>query len=229
MPRTVKKAKQQQINNKTKKTQSTVSKNKPIIIHISGASGSGKTTLGNKLKTRFGNKIVVKDLDDLLDEHAREYFSKTPTHQGYTLGNINEKAYQGYINNYINKQNKPIIFVGLNDNFVDFYPKRKDIYYNIHAQYKYYIDIDDNIIVKQKCVRFLNNIHKDTNLIDKIDVKNTEFMNTLTQAINTECNATYILKWVNKWKTYYKTQDYKFLSREDIFDLVVKILTPHTK
>lgn len=134
MPRTVKKAEHQQINNKTKKTQSTARKYKSIIIHISGASGSGKTTLGNKLKKRFGNKIVVKDLDDLLDEHAREYFNKTPTHQGYTLGDINEKAYQNYIDNYINKQNKPIIFVGLNDNFVDFYPKRKDIYYNIHAQ-----------------------------------------------------------------------------------------------
>lgn len=54
-------------------------------------------------------------------------------------------------------------------------------------------------------------------------------MNTLTHAINTECNAKYILKWVNKWKTYYKKQDYKFLTREDIFDSVVKILTPHTK
>jgi len=29
------------------------------IIHISGPSGSGKTTLGNKLKEKFGSKIVV--------------------------------------------------------------------------------------------------------------------------------------------------------------------------
>lgn len=33
-----------------------------MIIHISGLSGSGKTYLGNKLKEKFGNKIVVKDL-----------------------------------------------------------------------------------------------------------------------------------------------------------------------
>ena len=36
-----------------------------LVIHISGSSGSGKTTLGNKLKDTFGNKIVVKDIDDL--------------------------------------------------------------------------------------------------------------------------------------------------------------------
>jgi len=47
-----------------------------LIIHISGASGSGKTTLGNKLKEHFKSKIVVKDLDELLDEHFVGYFGK---------------------------------------------------------------------------------------------------------------------------------------------------------
>ena len=37
-----------------------------MIIHIGGPSGSGKTTLGNKLKQHYGDKIIVKDLDDLL-------------------------------------------------------------------------------------------------------------------------------------------------------------------
>ena len=45
-----------------------------LIIHISGASGSGKTTLGNKLKEHFKSKIIVKDLDELLDEHFVDYF-----------------------------------------------------------------------------------------------------------------------------------------------------------
>ena len=47
-----------------------------LIIHISGASGSGKTTLGNKLKEHFKSKIIVKDLDELLDEHFIDYFGK---------------------------------------------------------------------------------------------------------------------------------------------------------
>lgn len=45
-----------------------------LIIHISGASGSGKTTLGNKLKEHFKSKIVVKDLDNLRDEHINKTY-----------------------------------------------------------------------------------------------------------------------------------------------------------
>jgi len=45
-----------------------------IIIHICGASGSGKTFLGNQLKEKFGKKIVVKDLDELRDEHIKKTY-----------------------------------------------------------------------------------------------------------------------------------------------------------
>ena len=103
--------------------------------------------MGNKLKEKFKNKIIVKDLDKLLDEHSVVHFGKNSLHN---LGDVNEKLYQEYIDNYINKQQKPIIFVGLNDNFVDFYPNRKNIYYNLHTiNHKYYIDMNNNIIVKQ--------------------------------------------------------------------------------
>ena len=192
-----------------------------FIIHISGASGSGKTTLGNKLKDKFGTKIIVKDLDELLDEHFVDHFGKKTT---YNLGDVNEKSYQEYIDNYIIKQSKPIIFVGLNDNFVDFYPKRKNIYYNVHAQYKYYIDIDDDVIVKQKCLRFLDNIKNDAGMIDSIVKDNTQFIKQMTKAISTECNKKYIMKWINKWKKDYEKQGYEFMVRENIYKSVVKIL-----
>ena len=188
-----------------------------VIIHICGASGSGKTTLGNQLKSHFKDKIVVKDLDELLDEHYTAYFGKDSSH---TLGDIKEHAYQEYIDSFIKKQTKPIIFVGLNDNFIDFYPKRKDMYFNVHAQHKYYIDIDDTIIVKQKCARYLDNVKEHMNDI----VSNKKFMEQLLKAINTECNAKYILKWINKWKKDYKKQGYKFMSREEIYKSAVKVL-----
>ena len=79
-----------------------------LIIHICGASGSGKTTLGNKLKEHFKSKIVVKDLDILRDEHIKKTYD---TSKGWS---INEIKYQKFINEYIDKQKKPIIFVGLN-------------------------------------------------------------------------------------------------------------------
>ena len=192
-----------------------------MIIHVSGASGSGKTTLGNKLKEIFGNRIVVKDLDELLDEHLEDYFGK----KSFTYNDINEDTYQEYIDNYIDKlSNKPIVFVGLNDNFIDFYPKRKNIYYDVHPNYKYYIDIDDSIIVKQKCMRFLDNIKEDVNLMNDLVSNNHKFIKQISKAINTECNAKYILKWIDKWKKDYKKQGYQFMDREDILKEVSKIL-----
>ena len=64
---------------------------------------------------------------------------------------IDEVKYQKFIDDFINKQKKPIIFVGLNDNILG----TKNIYYNVHSQYNFYIDIDDKIILKQKCIRFI--------------------------------------------------------------------------
>lgn len=51
-----------------------------LIIHVCGSSGSGKTILGNKLKEKFKNKIIVKDLDELLDEHFVDHFGKKSLH-----------------------------------------------------------------------------------------------------------------------------------------------------
>ena len=112
-----------------------------LIIHISGASGSGKTTLGNKIKEQFKSKIIVKDLDILRDEFIKEFYGN----KKWTY--IDENEYQLYIDSYINKQKKPIIFVGLNDNTI--YGKNKNLYYNVHSQHNYYIEIDDMIIVKK--------------------------------------------------------------------------------
>jgi len=217
------KIKYSELKNKNKQFNGGINK---LIIHICGSSGSGKTTLGNKLKKKFGNKIIVKDLDELLDEYFIENFGENSI---YNLGDVNEKSYQKYIDNYINKEQKPIIFVGLNDNFVDFYPKRKNIYYDLHiTNHKYYIDINDNIIIKQKCERFFNNIKNDINMMNVLTTNNKKFIKQITKAINTECNAKYIIKWITKWKEDYKNQGYKFMTREKIFEIISEIILKHT-
>lgn len=116
------------------------------------------------------------------------------------------------------------IRIGLNDNFVDFYPKRKNIYYNVHPQYKYYIDIDDSTIVKQKCMRFFDNIKQDMNLMNDLVSDNPKFIKQISKAIHTECNSKYILKWMNKWKKDYDKQGYQFMDRDDILKEVSVIL-----
>jgi len=187
-----------------------------LIIHISGASGSGKTTLGNKLKEQFKNRIVVKDLDDLRDEFIKEFYSN----KKWT--NIDENEYQLYIDSYINKQKKPIIFVGLNDNTI--YGKNKNLYYNVHSQHNYYIEIDDMIIVKQKCIRLLNDIQTDKMAMEDLVKNNEHFVKKIIDAIKMECSAKQTIKQNNKWKKDYEKQDYRFMSRENIYKGVVKIL-----
>jgi broad-specificity NMP kinase len=187
-----------------------------IIIHISGASGSGKTTLGNKLKEQFKNKIVVKDLDVLRDDFIKDFYGN----KKWTY--IDENGYQMHINNYINKQKKPIIFVGLNDNTI--YGKNKKLYYNVHSQYNYYIEIDDMVILKQKCLRLLNDIQNDEMALNDLVKNNERFVEKFTKTIKIECSAKQTIKQNGKWRKDYGEQGYKFMSRDNIYKSVVKIL-----
>ena len=187
-----------------------------IIIHISGASGSGKTTLGDRLKTIFKNKIVVKDLDNLRDEFIQYFYGE----KKWTF--IDENEYQNYIDNFIKKNKKPIIFVGLNDNTI--YGKNKKLYYNLYSQHNYYIELQDEIVLKQKCLRLLNDVQNDESAMDYLINKNKEFIKLFTGAIKRDCDIKNTVKMNNKWKKDYKKQNYKFLSRDNIFKDIVKLL-----
>jgi len=111
-----------------------------MIIHISGPSGSGKTTLGKKLKKKFGEKIVVKDLDDLVAGFLKSRY------RGDKPGIEIHRLYQNHIENYIKKHDdKIIVFVGLNvGNTGNYF-----VYYDVHADYKYYIELNDDLIVAE--------------------------------------------------------------------------------
>tara|TARA_A100001234_G_C12601604_1_gene375327 strand:+ start:20 stop:631 length:612 start_codon:yes stop_codon:yes gene_type:complete len=195
---------------------------KTLIIHISGASGSGKTTLGNKLKEQFKNKIVVKDLDELIDKFIKDFYGNKK------WSYIDEDEYQKYIDNYINKQKKPIIFVGLNDNnnpkVERFIQSKVKKYYDLHSQFNYYIDIDDMIILKQKCLRTLDAIRNDKMAMDDLVNNNERFLKMFIKEIKKDCSAKETIKMNNKWKKDYEKQDYKFMSRENIYKSVVKVL-----
>ena len=191
--------------------------NTKIIIHISGASGSGKTFLGNIIKEKLKNNCIVKDLDDLRDEFINKFYGN----KKWTY--IDENEYQQYINDYINKQKKPIVFVGLNDNTI--YGKNKKLYYNLHSQYNYYIEIDDMTIVKQKCLRLLNSIQNDKFAMNDLIKNNEMFIKNFSQAVKRECSAKETIKLNTKWKKDYMKQGYKLMSRENIYTNVIKLLT----
>jgi hypothetical protein len=201
-------------------------KNK-IVIHISGASGAGKTTLGKKLSDKFGKKIIVKDVDDL----RKEFVEKT--YGGYDkMWNIknfiwDHEAYQLYIDKFVKKQTKPLVFVGLNH--MPWW--NKNLYYNMHSYYNYYIEIDDMMVVKQKCIRFitndLQNIAKDKYAMADLVNDNRKFVKLTKKRIEFECGTRETTKENKVWTRDYKKQGYKFMTRDKIFSEVSKILNKH--
>lgn len=80
------------------------------------------------------------------------------------------------------------------------------------------------IIVKQKCIRLLNDIQTDKMAMEDLIKNNEKFVKKITEAIKIECSAKQTIKQNNKWKKDYEKQSYKFMSRENIYKSVVKIL-----
>ncbi len=132
-------------------------------------------------KQHFKSKIVVKDLDILRNEHIKKTYNTSKN------WNVDEVKYQKYIDEFIIKQKKSIVSVGLNDNILG----TKNIYYNVHSQYNFYIDIDDKIILKQKCIRFITDdlpSHLDNQVINDIMNNNEFFIKQITNLIKRECS-----------------------------------------
>ena len=190
---------------------------KKLVIHICGSSGSGKTTLGNKLRDKYGDKIKVKDLDNLRNNYLIKFCNNN-----WNL--FNKKEYQKYLDNYIKKQKKILILTGLNHIFwID-----KKLYYNIHSNYNYFIKLDDNIIIKQKCLRFINDdlidMMKIKNIKDDIINDNNKFIKLIKENIDRECGFKFTKKLNKMWNNDYKKQQYIFLSRNEIYNEIIKII-----
>jgi hypothetical protein len=124
---------------------------KNIIIHISGYQNYDKKIIGNKLKDKYNDNIYIKYLDDL----KKEFY------QQKEIDN-----YQDFINLFIEKHNdKPLILLGLS---VENINNNDETFYVIDTKYKYFINDNDNIMLKQQWQK--NNIaykkiHRDHNYI----------------------------------------------------------------
>ncbi len=196
-----------------------------IVIHISGPSGSGKSTLGNKLKKKFGKKIVVKDLDDLRYEFVKEKYGSYKKIWSNKKFKWDKKGYQKWIDDFINSQTKPLVFVGLNH--MPWWNKK--LYYKMHSKYNYYIKLKDEEVFSRKCSRFLNDafVKHQKETIFSIVKKEKKMIQRLQNALKHECGYKEMLKLNKIWNTEYKKQGYKFMSDDSIFNQVSKKLKKH--
>jgi hypothetical protein len=160
-------------------------------------------------------------LDDLRDEFIKAFYGTAR----WTY--INEPAYQNCITNYVHTQTKPLVLVGLNDNTR--FGKNKQLYYNVHATHRYYIDIDDMVVLRQKCIRLLQEMQTDTGAMKDLTENNDRFVKMFTQAVKRECSAKHTITLNAKWNRDYETQGYVFLSRDRIFTNVSKTLNDNLR
>lgn len=210
-----------------------------MIIHISGASGSGKTTLGKRLKEYFGNKVIVKDLDDLREEL---FVLKEQTNISFKkLAKNYATIYQQHIDNFVKRfKKKNIIFVGLNTYIRGeiyyfkgnrlMYPK---VFFNLHSNYNFYIDADPDTILRQRFDReYIIYIDWFTTWMkDRKEILFNNLMNDEETAKNDVCEAlTRIMHFnrirddIQSWDDFYKSKGYEFLSQNKLFNRIIKLM-----
>jgi hypothetical protein len=191
-----------------------------MIIHISGVSGSGKTYLGKRLSERFGNKIIVHE---------------------FVAPNWNDKgAFQESLDKIIErfkKERKPIILIGMNNKA--WWPAvvaglekiplwHRDVYYRVHSDYNFYIDIDVSKLVRQNCLRYLRedlkHVTEDERWMNDLIDNNKRFMRFLMKGLKNECDMKEVGKFSNMWKNAYEHQGYTVATSDEIYDRVVGLV-----
>ena len=193
--------------------------NDNLVIHISGASGSGKTTLGNKLKEKFGDKIIVKDFDELFNQFMQD----NKYEWGYQFDPV---IYQTYLDNFINKQTKPLILVGLN---LDMWHNPYH-YYDSRANYKFYIDIETCVILKQKLFRAFDTCFYDyfkenkNKIFNDLLVNEDDAIKDVVNIVSGNLKLSKMRTEIDEWNRDYQKMNYQFMTRENIFDEVSNIL-----
>jgi adenylate kinase family enzyme len=209
-----------------------------MIIHICGASGSGKTYLGNILKQKFKSKIVMCDLDDLRNNFISGCLKANMSYVKFVRNYA--KNYQLVLDKFIEKnKNKPIIFVGINTYIngetygyrgKDYKPK---LFLDTRADYKFYIKVSTNIIIKQRWNReyndFMNRfydymIREKNNIYDQIIHDEKKAKKDVIDYVTDIMNFERTKKHIKKCNNFYKKNKYEFMTSYDIYKKSANII-----
>lgn len=182
-----------------------------ILVHIAGASGSGKTTLGNRIKKAFPF-LVVKDLDDLYDD-LPSMFPKEYQQKEYQQFEDKTLFYEKFLKvgyeRFVQMHDASLlVFVGFNG--TKGYKSTEDDYIRIDARYKFFIDIPEEQILRQRFNRY----------IDYLSSHREEYFNRLLkQPLQIDFEV-----WLSKInasnKDYYRKHDYNFCDSVTIFEKI---------
>lgn len=181
-----------------------------VLIHIMGPTGSGKTTLGKLIKKKYPY-ILIKEIDEIFHDLPSIY------HKEYKQINNKFKFYEKFlekgIKKFINEHSDSIIiltgFAGINNE------NKEPQYINLNAEYKFFIDIPEIDILKQRFNRY----------IDDLNTRRDYYFNRTL-------NEKPLLIDFNVWRKkinannidYYKKNNYKFMNNKDIYKKVLEIL-----
>ena len=203
-----------------------------MIIHIAGPSGSGKTTLGKRLKEHYKDKVIVKDLDDLLWKEFIPWQEKTDITAADFFANF-ELNYQEYIDNFIKKnKGKPIIFVGINTFIMNEMQQFKGVdrhfpkaFFDLRADHKYYIDIPVEQVMKQKFYRMMDDFcnSKDIIFSDLLENEKKTRKNIMDDIMR-QTHIKEVRIQTEKWNKFYKDKGYEYLSNDEIYKKISSLL-----
>jgi len=154
----------------------------------------------------------MKDLDDLLAEFTKEH-------------SFDSKKYQKYIYDFIDfHNNKTIIFVGLN------LDRETDTLYDVRANYKFYIDLPIDTILKRHFDREINGWldwmkNRDKNILfDQLTEDQNQVIDDLTKGLAKVLNISYQKKFILSFDNIYKNDRYIFLDNDAIYDQISELL-----
>lgn len=80
-------------------------------------------------------------------------------------------------------------------------------------------------LIEQKCKRFVSEILPKVLKHEDIIENNEFFIKRATESFKESCSSKQTIKLNNKWAKDYKKMGYTFMSREDIYKEVCKILS----
>ena len=167
-------------------------KEKKLIVHIVSPEKKRKKIIIDKLKGL--ENICVQDLSEFYNLYSQD------------KSKLELKNYKQHIFNFNKKnQDKIIIYIGLDNN-----TNVNNEYINTEASLKYYIDVNEKVLLKHKFFKQIDKLNKGKEWFINEYFINGEIHETINNSINLD-------KWKNKInenKQFYINRGYKLLNRK---------------